>query len=460
MRKEKSIYRINNFLRLIIREKMNKYQNPKLEKTVYRKKINNKIGLFNYQQPSGIIIIDKRVLAIINLCNGKETVDSISNKLKIKKDLLISFLNKLNEYHIISFSNKIKEEKSKILNCWLHITNNCNLNCRYCYITKNKNDLDFLTSKKIVDTLLTTANKNNFDQILITFSGGEPLLKLSLIKQIITYTTKQKTIKINYRILTNGTLINNEIINLIKKYNIDIRISLDGIKKYNDRNRYYHNKQGSYNDVIKNIIFLKDNGINPTINVVITKQNIDGLNKITKKLIELNLPFKYSLEKSNNNIKPETLLIKNKIGRKLKKSLTMIKKVYKKQKFNANFAVDNLSFNNNTNQNCAIGRNTIAINENGEIALCAMSFNQTVDNIQNTKDIIEKTKNNPISQFKITKLNDCQNCLWAKVCNNGCPILNMNLNNNLYQKNCYCSIYQKIIPLLYEIEAIRTSIKK
>lgn len=439
---------------------MSNYPNPKLEKTIYQKKINNKIALFNYEQPSGIINVDKKALAILNLCNGQETIDSISKKLRIKKSLLISFLNKLSKYHIISFSNQIKEEKNKTLNCWLHITNKCNLNCRYCYINKSNNDMDFSMAKKIVDSLLTTANKNNFDQILITFSGGEPLLKLSLIKEIITYLQKESTIKINYRILTNGTLINNEIIDIIKKYNIDIRVSLDGVKKYNDKNRYYHNKQGSYDKVIKNILLLKASGITPTINIVITKQNINGLNKITKKLIKLNLPFKYSLEKSNNNIKPETLKIKNKLIRKIKKALNIIKKAYQKEKFTANFGIDNLSFNNNTNQNCAIGKNTIAINENGQIALCAMSFNKIVDNIQKTKDIIAKTKDNPISQFKITKLNDCQNCLWKKVCNNGCPILNMNLNNNLYQKNCYCLVYQKIIPLLYEIEVIRTSAKK
>ena len=42
------------------------------------------------------------------------------------------------------------------------------------------------------------------------------------------------------------------------------------------------------------ILYLKKNDIEPTINVVVTKENIDGLFELTKRLIDFNLPFRFS----------------------------------------------------------------------------------------------------------------------------------------------------------------------
>ena len=124
---------------------------------------------------------------------------------------------------------------------------------------------------------------------------------------------------------------------MIKENNIDVRISLDGIKKYNDRNRCYYDERGSYVDVVDGILYLKKNNIVPTINIVVTKENIDGLFALTRRLIDFNLPFRFSLEKSNNNIMPSVVEVQNKVIRKLKKCLKLILKCYKNGIFDNSF---------------------------------------------------------------------------------------------------------------------------
>lgn len=426
---------------------------PKLYDSIYQKRNGKNLVLFNYVLPNGVVLINNKALEILELCDGNNSIDTIGKKLRIREDILEEFLNNLDSYNIISYKNESKKNRcNKVLHCWLHITNNCNLNCRYCYINKNNIDMDFDMAKEIIDKLIVSLKEKNFNKIVLSFSGGEPLLRVDLIEKIIDYCNTFHNISFSYRILTNGILIGDRVIKLIKENNVDVRISLDGIKEYNDKNRCYYDKRGSYYDVVDGILYLKKNDIEPTINVVVTKENIDGLFELTKRLIDFNLPFRFSLEKSNNNIMPSIINVQSKIIRKLKSCLKLILKCYSKGIFDNSFNVDDISFNNSTCRNCGVGDNIIAIGSNGDVALCGMDLCRPISNIYKDNDLISKINACEVSKFNINKVNECKSCIWKHVCNNGCPILNYNIFGDFNKKSSYCKIYREIIPLLYEIE--------
>jgi putative peptide-modifying radical SAM enzyme len=86
------------------------------------------------------------------------------------------------------------------------------------------------------------------DAVLI-FYGGEPLLQIDKIKEIMD------KIKVHFRMQTNGILLDklpSEYMNRISK----ILVSLDGGKERTDKNR----GKGTYEKVMNNIKFIKDNG--------------------------------------------------------------------------------------------------------------------------------------------------------------------------------------------------------
>ena len=85
------------------------------------------------------------------------------------------------------------------------------MNCKYCYekgIHKN-NQIDLQMVKNIIDIEARSKTK----QCIITFFGGEPLLKKGLIYEISKYikSKKYKT-KFMYNMTTNATLIDDEFI--------------------------------------------------------------------------------------------------------------------------------------------------------------------------------------------------------------------------------------------------------
>lgn len=76
-------------------------------------------------------------------------------------------------------------------------------------------------------------------------------------------------------IVTNGTLLEPDVINTIYQNNITVGISLDGPKVLNDKNRIYRDGTGTFNDVISRIELLKEKGVSYGISLCISRQLIE-----------------------------------------------------------------------------------------------------------------------------------------------------------------------------------------
>lgn len=121
------------------------------------------------------------------------------------------------------------EERENNFNFQWHINEVCNLRCTHCYQEhySNANEMTLNDLRSVADNLIRALTKwNKKGKIAIT--GGEPFLKKELFP-LLEYLDKCPQIA-NLYILTNGTLIDNEICENIK--NIPkvsrIQISLDG----------------------------------------------------------------------------------------------------------------------------------------------------------------------------------------------------------------------------------------
>ena len=99
-----------------------------------------------------------------------------------------------------------------------HITNKCNLRCAHCYQDdySSTNELDLDGLKLIADEIITTLTKwNKKGDIAIT--GGEPLVKEEMFPLIHYLESAEEVASIH--ILTNGNLINSEVVDRIKWFN-------------------------------------------------------------------------------------------------------------------------------------------------------------------------------------------------------------------------------------------------
>ncbi len=154
------------------------------------------------------------------------------------------------------------------------VTEDCNLKCSYCYLPgKNKkNSMSFEVAKKAIDYFVSNAEMFPEEVVNINFIGGEPLMEIDLIDQIMDY-FKLLTFQKNhpwfesYKITmtTNGTLCKQRQFQRFLRKNSEklrLSVSLDGIKEKHDATRVYLSSgKGSYNQVVNNFIMLKEMGV-------------------------------------------------------------------------------------------------------------------------------------------------------------------------------------------------------
>lgn len=166
------------------------------------------------------------------------------------------------------FENKNQTEISKLI---FLCTTNCNLRCKYCYAQDGSyeypaENMPIETAEKTIDFFVE--KYKYIDSIL--FFGGEALLNFNMIKvaveklQNLHLTGKISEIP-RYSLITNGTLLNDEIIEFLSLYNFNLTISIDGSKIINDKLRIFANGEGTFDIIVNNIRKIKNSY--PNINI-------------------------------------------------------------------------------------------------------------------------------------------------------------------------------------------------
>lgn len=192
-----------------------------------------------------------------------------------------------------TFIDKIDRSNEPINYFTLHLTEKCNLNCSYCF-EKNKNNTNITLD--VLDKFIDFVKKRNLKTISIRLFGGEPLLDLTLLENVLLKLEKDlinNGTNIMYNIFTNGTCINEKAINLIDKYSIQVFVSIDGCKYIHDMARKDINGHGTYDLIIKNIKKLQEKkSRNITVRTILNP-NIDNysLIDIVETFYKENLPL-------------------------------------------------------------------------------------------------------------------------------------------------------------------------
>ena len=118
-----------------------------------------------------------------------------------------------------------------INNLVLHLTERCNMQCKYCFMTQGSERMPVEVAEAAVDYLLQECGQ----YARVTFFGGEPLLEFELIEHITDYIGSRSSRQVMLDIVTNGTFLTEEFLEYADINGIRISISYDGL--LNDTNR-------------------------------------------------------------------------------------------------------------------------------------------------------------------------------------------------------------------------------
>lgn len=114
------------------------------------------------------------------------------------------------------------------------ITERCNLNCKHCYRDPEliKGELSTEEDLEILDRFISQVDRWGLEKkdVRISFTGGEPFVKEGLFDLLAK--AKENGDKFSYGILTNGTFIDEEMVQKLNEYGVDyVQVSLEGMKE-------------------------------------------------------------------------------------------------------------------------------------------------------------------------------------------------------------------------------------
>lgn len=176
--------------------------------------------------------------------------------------------------------NYYNKKEIEISSFDLNLLYECNLRCRYCFVDDFNQNTGGVLSKDEVREILDYAFKHISakEQLTITLMGGEPFLNMEAFVECLEYGNHLAEVyhkKVRYVTTTNATLLNEEVLALLKKYNVGFIMSLDShIKSLNDYLRSGKGNTSAFESVL-NIIDNYKSSINIHINVTVTPFNMN-----------------------------------------------------------------------------------------------------------------------------------------------------------------------------------------
>ena len=395
------------------------------------------------------VYADVKLLSVVEMLRKTTTMADIASALKdeemfIAAELFISHLVEAKmvvpkDYDESAYLNQIRST----IFCGPHfdilfmlLTEACNLKCTYCFIEggKPKNYRNAVMSKETARAAIDKfvgCKAPDGDKSVI-FYGGEPLLNKSTflaIQDYLDWQVKEGNLPTNLEriLITNGTLIDEEMVGYFKKYGIYPYVSIDGPPElHNSQRPYRKNGRGSFKNAVRGLELIRTIGIEPGISVTVTEPMIDSLPEILEWLI-VNLKVKsvgfnmleaipgrtyFSAEYGKrfaealikcNEITERYKVYEERIARKLKKFAQQEVYVY----------------------DCAACGGQLTIAPDGQVGVCQGFVGTREFFSGNVNDPMYDPRKDSIFQewSKISPLNKpgCMQCPALGICGGGCP---------------------------------------
>jgi len=411
-------------------------QKLKLPSGLVKVKKGDRVLFLNPDIPDWIVV-SKNGAAILRLCNGKRTVEDISESLS-------KFWRKNSKAEVVSFFEEIISQTTFFSShatplahqpCSLHIVqlslvSECNLNCIYCYASEQNECAKGLTREdhlKLVDDIHSISKTAK-----IVLTGGEPLLS----SHAIDLADYAKNLGHPVHLLTNGTLINEQNAKRISETFSFIKISLDGSTP---EIHEFHRGKGSFANTVKAIDLLIRYEAPLQIAMTVTRKNIHDIDAMTKRFGS-RLTFAPLFIAGRAKTKKELSIT----GKEYYEALASVNGVKPLSRLCSSLAASKQK----RNMKCAIGDGEISISETGDVYPCQLLHfpqfragnvkERLLKTIYETSEVLQHCRD-----LTVLEVSGCKKCEIRFICGGGCRARAFYEENKLNVSGSFCE-YEKI----------------
>ena len=326
---------------------------------------------------------------------------------------------------------------NKYMSPWIFTTTRCNLKCPYCYVKQDGRDMSDETYKRMNEVFLKMLETGEKDQIIYRLAGGEPLLVFDKWKPHVEDFLNKAGYKGEATIITNLTVLTDEVLEFVKDKPIGFSVSLDGFSY----SKPFHNGESSAEIVKTNIDRVLSIGKFIEISSVIDKNSFGDMEQLAEWISKRNVGWGIYLDHFFCGEMDCNVIVE-----KMCNVLDILKKnnfdIYHNFKF-SNIMVDSVY------EGCTAGEKLITVFVNGDIYPCQTTvYKDRICSIFDTDDIIGELKAQHKYKlgYNFTLPEKCKGCSIADMCGGGCKENNKEIN-----KNYTCDILKAVILYMMKL---------
>lgn len=212
--------------------------------------------IFLFADSQEIKVFRALINQVIEMDIESEVIERVADIVK-KENLLKGIVKK--GFYDIDRDYIVDKIEHKLTQITLEVTQQCNLRCKYCIYGHNHLNFRNFESKEmtwdIAQKAIEYARDHSAEHIVISFYGGEPLLKFELIKKAVNYARKIIMDKeLSFSMTTNMVLMDEEKAEFIAKTpHFSVTASIDGPEQIHNKNRVDRNGKGTFAKSIKGL---------------------------------------------------------------------------------------------------------------------------------------------------------------------------------------------------------------
>jgi radical SAM protein with 4Fe4S-binding SPASM domain len=291
------------------------------------------------------------------------------------------------------------------------------------------------TFEKMLFTTEKLLEKGEYDNVAFRLSGGEPFLVWKNYADLVTKYRQKHGNKMTFGMLSNLTILTDNMIEWMKKNGVGVQVSLDDL----ENSKPLNSGESSSSIVLKNIERLKEAKAYFSINTVFDYEKTKSLRDLVDYVCYIN-PSQWGLSASftiNDDIYLDEII-------------DQIKLCVLRLRDNGFNLYDGFRFYNeliaHPGRNCQAGVSIFAIGTKLEVWPCQ----SMIDKIplgyfdENLKELLATSEDNAYFRNR-TLLPQCTDCSVLNWCRGGCRAVHL---ADMKAVEITCKIKQEIIPFI------------
>lgn len=233
-------------------------------------------------------------VTVLEAFRSERTPDAVIQEFPDQPDV-IGVIDELLELGLISvqvpqFPIPVIDLRPNIRAFRIVLTEKCNLRCAECFVTKAPDSLRTMDIDVLERTIRQTIPYGREHAVTYHFFGGEPLLRFDSLQRGVAILEEAVAsgamVGPIYRITTNLTILDDEIIAFLKAHQFHVGVSIDGPEAVNDVLRTYIDGRGTFQVVAANYRRLREAGIGTHVLITPHPDHLAELPEIFRTVLE------------------------------------------------------------------------------------------------------------------------------------------------------------------------------